>query len=211
MPEMNPLPDANVRSQTYYVARTSLRCWHCGMSTRLLALAMPQDHETLDADTQGEVEVVAGAGAEVEGEVEAGAGTETGADAEVGVENEVETDAEGHDESAPDDWQRANLNAFIFYVQHLPDDVQDRLSQLSQFFRLAHSDATQNSYWANHCEHCGTLLGDHELYCEPDGAFLPSSEAAAAGIQLLQIPEPFEAAAAGYAFEPEFFRFMRKG
>jgi hypothetical protein len=84
------------------------------------------------------------------------------------------------------------------------------LNQLSQFFRLAHSAATLSSYWANHCEHCGTLLGDHELHCEPDGAFTPSSEAAAANIHLLRIQEPFEAVAAGYAFEPEFFGFMRK-
>lgn len=214
MPEIKTLPDANVRSQTYYVARTHLRCWHCGMSTRLLALAMPQNHETLDPDTQGEAEAVAGGGAEVDGQLEAGEGVGADAEAEVEIEIEIENegggDAEGRDESAPDDWQRANLNAFIFYVQHLPNDVQARLSQLSQSFRLAYSAATQNSYWANHCEHCGTLLGDHELYCEPDGAFMPSNEAAASGIQLLQIPEPFEAAAAGYAFEPEFFRFMRK-
>ncbi len=98
----------------------------------------------------------------------------------------------------------------LFYVECLPDDVQDRLTRVSPFYRLGRSEATLNSYWANHCEHCGTLLGDHELHCEPDGAFMPSNEAAAANIQLQQIPEPFEAVAAGYAFEPEFFGFMRR-
>jgi hypothetical protein len=171
MSEIQPLPAANVRSPTYYVARTNVRCWHCGLSAGLLALAIPHDHETLDGDTQADADC---------------------------------------DESAPDAWQRAGLNAFLFYVERLPDGVQDRLNQLSQFFRLAHSAATLNSYWANHCEHCGTLLGDHELHCEPDGAFTPSSEAAAANIQLLRIQEPFEAVAAGYVFEPEFFGFMRK-
>ena len=48
------------------------------------------------------------------------------------------------------------------------------------------------------------------LHCEPDGAFMPTSEDAAARIQLLQIHEPFAALAAGYAFEPEFFRFMHR-
>jgi len=90
-------------------------------------------------------------------------------------------------------------------VQQLPQAVQDRLTQLSRFFRLSFSEATLNSYWANHCEHCGTLLGDHELHCEPDGAFMPSSEAEAANIRLLHIAEPFAAATAGYALEPEFF------
>jgi len=171
MSEIPPLADANVRSHTYYVARAHVRCWHCGLSTRLLALAVPHNHETLDGDTQ--------------------------ADADCG-------------DSASDAWQRATVNAMLFYVEHLSDDVRDRLHRISPFFCLAHSAATLNSYWANHCEHCGMLLGDHELHCEPDGAFMPSSEAAAANIQLQQVPEPFEAVAAGYAFEPEFFGFMRK-
>jgi hypothetical protein len=171
MSEIPALADANVRSQAYYVARTQGRCWHCGLSTRLLALAIPDHHETLDGDTQAD----------------AGCG-----------------------EPASNAWQPANANAFLFYVGHLPDGVQCRLIQLSPFFRLAHSPATLSSYWANHCEHCGTLLGDHELHCEPEGAFMPSSEAAAAHIQLLQVPEPFQAVAAGYALEPEFFGFMRK-
>jgi hypothetical protein len=171
MSEIPSLADANVRSHTYYVARTHVRCWHCGLPTRLLALAMPHDHETRDGDTQA--------------------------------------DADGGD-PASDAWQRAAVNAMLFYVERLPDDVRDRLNWISPFFRLAHSAATLNSYWANHCEHCGTLLGDHELHCEPDGAFMPSSEAAAANIQLQQIEEPFEAVAVGYAFEPEFFGFMRR-
>jgi hypothetical protein len=95
-------------------------------------------------------------------------------------------------------------------VEHLPVDVQRRLEQLSPHFRLAQSAATQSIYWANHCEHCGILLGDHELHCEPGGAFAPSSEAAAATIELLKTNEPFEAAVSGYALEPEFFGSMRE-
>lgn len=171
MPEVPSSAEANVRSQTYYVARTYARCWHCGLSTRLLALAIPSDHETLNEDGPA--------------------------------------DADG-DEPASHLWQTANVNAFLFYVEHLPEGVQGRLNQLSRFFRLAHSAATSSSYWANHCEQCGTLLSDHELHCEPESAFMPSSEAAAANIQLLQIQEPFQAVAAGYALEPEFFESMSK-
>jgi len=78
-----------------------------------------------------------------------------------------------------------------------PMTFRDRLHRISPFFRLAHSAATLNSYWANHCEHCGTLLGDHELHCEPDGAFMPSSEAAAANIQLQQVPEALRSGGGG--------------
>jgi hypothetical protein len=171
-------PDANVRSQTFYVARSNARCWHCGEATRLIALAVPQNHEILEADTDAE-------------EV---------ADAE----------ADNRDQPAPDAWQRANADAFLFYVEYLPDGVLDQLKQISPSFRMAYSAVTLNSYWANHCEHCGTLLDDHELHCEPEGAFMPSSESAATAIQLSNVRAPFEAAAAGYAPAPEFFRFMQR-
>jgi hypothetical protein len=166
-----PLPDASVRSRSYYVARTTALCPACGQTTRLLALALPPLHEILDAETS-------------DGIGDGGEGVQEG-------------------------WQRSDANAFLFYVEQLPEDVQRRMEQLSPHFRLAQSAATQSIYWANHCEHCGTLLGDHELHCEPDGAFAPSSEAAAATIELLKTNEPFEAAVSGYALEPEFFGSMR--
>jgi hypothetical protein len=171
MPKKPSLADANVRSQTYYVASTRVRCSHCGLPTRLLALAMPPGHETLDTDS----------------------------------------DADGGGEPNSDAWQAATTNAFLFHVAQLSEDVRDRLNRISQSFRLAQGANASHSYWANYCEHCGTQLGDYELHCEPDGAFCPSNEAAAAGIELEQVQAPFEAVTAGYAFEPEFFPFMRRG
>jgi hypothetical protein len=122
----------------------------------------------------------------------------------------VDADGDG-EELCVDVWQVASVNAFIFYVEHLPETVVSRLGHLSQFYRFAHSAAAMNSYWANHCEHCAALLDDHELHCEPDGAFMPTNEADASAIELLLIEEPLEAAAAGYAYEPEFFALMRRG
>jgi hypothetical protein len=123
---------------------------------------------------------------------------------------DAEVDEEGDGETGPTDWQRAGANAFLFYVEYLPESVQGRLRESSPSFRLAYSDATLNSYWANHCDHCSRLLDDHELHCEPEGAFVPLSETTAAGVELMRIEEPFEAAADGYAFEPEFFSLMRR-
>ena len=170
MQEYRSLPGANIRSKTYYLARTEAKCWHCGLQTRLLALAMPHGHETLDTDML----------------------------------------AESGQDPASGSWHRAGFNAFLFFVERLSDEVQSRLSRVSRFFRLAHCATTLNSYWANHCEHCGDLLGDHELHCEFDCAFMPSSESGAANIELLHIREPLEAMAAGYAIEPEYFRFMSR-
>jgi hypothetical protein len=172
MTEMQPPANANVRSPSYFVAQANAPCPHCGLSTRLLALAVPPRHETLQLESAEWVDV-------------------------------------DLDDSTSDLWQPESVNAFVFYIEYLPNQVQRRLSRLLPFFRLAYSPSALNSYWANHCEHCGKLLGDHELHCEPEGAFFPVSELAAADIQLLIIKEPFEAEAAGFALEPEFFHAMR--
>jgi hypothetical protein len=125
----------------------------------------------------------------------------------------LDEDAQNDDgdgaEPSPDAWQRASVNAFLFYVEQVPDAVRDQLSRLSCFFRLARDTATLKPYWANHCEHCGRLLGDQELHCEP-GVFMASDEAAAANIELVRIQAPFAAVTAGYALEPEFFACMRE-
>ena len=84
MSQIQALRGANVRSHSYFVARTSTRCPHCGLATRLLAVAVPHDHETLDED------------------------------AEYGTGDCAEPGAEA--------WQRANINAILFYVQELPTE-----------------------------------------------------------------------------------------
>jgi hypothetical protein len=108
-------------------------------------------------------------------------------------------------ESEPDSWESAACNALMFYIEYLPDAVRRRLANFSPFYRPGHDPGSQESYWANHCEKCGSLLDDQDLFCEPDGPFLPTSEASAAGIHLFWIDEPIEAAAAGYALDPQFF------
>lgn len=152
------IPEANVRSPNYFIARTEAPCLRCERPTCLLALAMPGIHETLEDDA----------------------------------------------------WQRAGAEALLFHVRALSRGAQHRLHELSLHFRPSHSPATQNTYWANHCEHCGALLDDDELHCEPDGAFFPSSASAAAAIELIRVNAPVQVVASGYALEPEFLRFMRR-
>jgi hypothetical protein len=193
MSAIQALSDVNFRSTSYAIARTRGRCPHCGVSTGLLALVLPAGHEALEAEAEPELEP--------ELEADKGAGAHANAHAETSA---------GSDAAGSEVWQRADIIAFLFYVEHLPDDVRVRLNSLSQFFRVTHSKATLSSYWANHCEHCSRPLDDHDLHCEPEGAFMPASVIAAEAIELLHVAEPFEAAAAGYALEPEFFGFMRR-
>jgi len=167
MPDFTLPDEINVRSEGYFIARTVAACAHCRAPTRLLALALPPEHETLAMDADAESE-----------------------------------------ESAHDTWEVASGPAFLFSIEYLAPLVECRLREHSAFFRYAYSEATQGSQWLNHCESCGSRLDDHELFCEPGGAFLPTDHASAAAIQLVWIDETLEAAAAGYACEPEFFASM---
>jgi hypothetical protein len=103
-----------------------------------------------------------------------------------------------------DGWDPAPRQALLFYVESLSEPVRRRLQQLAPQYRFAASAATQGSYWANHCGHCGGIQEDHDLFCEPHGAFVPLSSEDAAAIEVLPVAERLEAAAAGYTLDPEF-------
>jgi hypothetical protein len=97
----------------------------------------------------------------------------------------------------------------LFHVNYLPDAVLRRLHQATPSYDFDPSDEV--SCWANHCEHCGRAQDDNELFCEPEGAFLPASAAGARLIRLVAVDEPLEAGAAGFAYEPEYFDAMVRG
>ena len=67
--------------------------------------------------------------------------------------------------------------------------------------------ATNESHWANHCEHCASKFSDDELHCEP-GIFMPGGLEEAERISLTLLMQAFSAVVAGYALDPEFFASM---
>jgi hypothetical protein len=113
-----------------------------------------------------------------------------------------------HEILIEDQWQAANVSAFLFYVTALPDGVCRRLTGNSSFFRPGRAAGGSDPCWANHCEHCDAPVSDDELHCEP-GGFMPEHADAAPAISLIAVWEAFQAAAAGYAADPEFFAHMR--
>jgi hypothetical protein len=112
------------------------------------------------------------------------------------------------DESVAYNWETAECSAFLFYIEYLPDETRRRLQAASEGYRFAFSERTQESYWANHCAACGALMEDHDLFCEPDGAFLPTTAQSAAAVTLERVGEALEAGAVGYACDPQFLDSM---
>lgn len=59
-------------------------------------------------------------------------------------------------------------------------------------YRNDFSKTTNNRYWMNHCQWCDAKLGDHYLFCEPGGPFLPT-EYSEKATDMGSFNEPFEA------------------
>jgi len=123
----------------------------------------------------------------------------------------LEADAEVSDRlSAGDVWEIAPAGALLFFVEYVPLTVQNRLHELSQYYRFDHCEQAGQSLWMNHCSSCGKQIADFEVYCEPEGAFSPISQEKAASIQLHEVQEPFEAQAAGYSYAPDFLGYVQR-
>jgi hypothetical protein len=102
------------------------------------------------------------------------------------------------------EWQSIAANAFLFHLEAVSYTVHLQLREAAPNLHF-------ESYWVNHCQHCARVIGDHEVHGEPGRGFTPLSEFDAASIVLTAVAEPFEASAAGYSLEPDFFALMRRG
>jgi hypothetical protein len=114
---------------------------------------------------------------------------------------------EGHDALVEGRWQRAEANAFIFFINELTTSIGQQLAQMAPLFNRMQDGSNRNPYWVNHCEHCGAVFSDDDLHCEP-GVFTPMEPGDAAAVTLTYVAEEFSADAAGYAFDPQFFDLM---
>jgi Domain of unknown function (DUF5710) len=107
-----------------------------------------------------------------------------------------------------DGWLELDQGVFVFYVSVLPDDAARQMRSITSNYRLNFSNTTNSTYWMNHCEGCGMKQGDHHLFAEPDGAFLPSTPEAASNITLFPIAQPFESDGTGYISSEDLTKYM---
>jgi hypothetical protein len=123
--------------------------------------------------------------------------------------DDTDADDTGADETST--WQPVEANALCFHVAAVSPVVYRRLRSDAPNFRFGCGETTGTAYWANHCQHCSALIGDDELHGEPGShGFVLCSEAHAARVVLIEVHEPFEAAAGGYALAPGFFDCMQR-
>jgi hypothetical protein len=107
-------------------------------------------------------------------------------------------------------WERYGERGKVSNVYGLSPSVLAQLRSHTSGYKPAYSQQAGETYYMNHCEHCGAKLGDFYMHSEPGGAFFPTSPAEASIMVLHKVEAPFEAnGSMGYASD-DFFEFMQR-
>lgn len=118
----------------------------------------------------------------------------------------IDEDAEAGETDDEDFWQEMSDVAVLSYIEYISPSVQSRIMALAPHYRRGYTRGSQSWYWMNHCADCGMPQGDHELFREPEGGFLPIQFESARDIRLHRIDQPLQAAAAYQ--EAEAFAYL---
>jgi hypothetical protein len=82
----------------------------------------------------------------------------------------------------------------LINIEELNDAVEKYFGTLSKYFYSDYSRTISQTYWMNHCEHCGCKIGDFYLH-KPEHAFFPITDEQIAKIKLTRVNIPIEAEA----------------
>lgn len=73
------------------------------------------------------------------------------------------------------------------YVTDVPDWLRILLEDEYPCYFFDWSHTAGESYYINHCEHCGVILGDFFLHSKPDGAFFLQTPEDAITIDMVEL------------------------
>ncbi|MDQ1109310.1 hypothetical protein QE424_002469 [Stenotrophomonas rhizophila] len=86
---------------------------------------------------------------------------------------------DNEDEECPEEGGAALLK----YISELDIETMTRVRAASPWLKPNYSQTADQTYWANHCQTCDALQGDHFVY-SPDGPFFPQDQA---GVDQLKV------------------------
>ncbi|MDC1502975.1 hypothetical protein N8559_07995 [Gammaproteobacteria bacterium] len=81
----------------------------------------------------------------------------------------------------------ANEPVLLSYIDGLPEWALRLIQSKCPQYKLDFSHTTQDSYYLNHCPHCGYKQGDFYLSKPSDGPFFPCTEEEALGLSISEI------------------------
>ncbi|WP_126974133.1 DUF5710 domain-containing protein [Gynurincola endophyticus] len=94
-------------------------------------------------------------------------------------------------------FEKAELKSFFSHVFYIDENFASFVRQQFPDFKLGFSKTVNGEYWANHCEFCHALQGDHFNHESPGGAFFPVTDEECENITLIQIPFKFDVGITG--------------
>lgn len=104
------------------------------------------------------------------------------------------------DDDTPGDefgtWETQGIAAVLSYIEYLSDTVAHRIRAMTSHYRLGLDNQGNETWWRNHCEHCGAQMEEEELF-EFDGPFGMMPSEGPEAIQVHRFREPFEGWAGG--------------
>ena len=89
-------------------------------------------------------------------------------------------------------WDASPLAAVLSYVD-LPESVASRVRAITSHYRPDLDEETGETFWMNHCEHCGAQMMEEELHGDPDSPFSSMPSEGLHAIKLHEVREPFTA------------------
>ncbi|CEE46283.1 conserved hypothetical protein [Xanthomonas citri pv. citri] len=90
-------------------------------------------------------------------------------------------DNEGVEE--PDDEPEIGGTAILGYIKALDSGTAAHIQAVAPWLKPGRSKTASATYWANHCEVCGAIQGDHSVR-GVDGPFFPQDQA---GVDALKV------------------------
>ena len=78
------------------------------------------------------------------------------------------------EDDEPGAWEAPGIAATLSYVDHLSEAVTKRIRAITSLYRIDVHHETGESFWMNHCQHCGAQMEEEELHGELDGPFGPT-------------------------------------
>ncbi|MEA9705218.1 hypothetical protein [Xanthomonas campestris] len=104
------------------------------------------------------------------------------------------TDNEGVEE--PDDEPEVGGTATLGYIEALDSGTAAHIQAVAPWLKPGRSETANATYWANHCEACGAIQGDH-FVMGVNGPFFPQDQAGVDAIQVIPGHGPLSAQASG--------------
>jgi len=113
------------------------------------------------------------------------------------------------DTEEDDTWDVGDEATIISFITHLVPSVADRLRRITPLYRLSQTLQDPTGFWYNHCERCGWMLSETQLFEAPGAGFLAFTEQDAARISLLRVDAGFAACAQSYSYGVPLLEYMR--